>query len=47
MVACILDQPVTQYGAVAAAPLFKTVARYALARLHVAPAPRPPIPPHV
>jgi len=47
VVACILDQPVTQYGAVAAAPLFKTVARYALARLHVAPAPRPPIPPHV
>jgi cell division protein FtsI (penicillin-binding protein 3) len=47
VVACILDQPVTQYGAVAAAPLFKAVARYALARLHVAPAPRPPISPHV
>jgi cell division protein FtsI (penicillin-binding protein 3) len=47
VVACILDEPVTQYGAVAAAPLFKAVARYALARFHVAPQPRPPVPPHV
>jgi hypothetical protein len=47
VVACILDEPVTQYGAVAAAPLFKAVARYALARFHVAPEPRPPTPPHV
>jgi cell division protein FtsI (penicillin-binding protein 3) len=47
VVACILDEPVTQYGAVAAAPLFKAVARYALARFHVAPEARPPTPPHV
>jgi cell division protein FtsI (penicillin-binding protein 3) len=46
VVACILDQPVTQYGSVAAAPLFRNVARYALARLRVAPASRPPLPPH-
>ena len=47
VVACILDQPVTQYGSVAAAPLFRGVARYALARLRVPPAARPPVPPHV
>jgi cell division protein FtsI (penicillin-binding protein 3) len=46
VVACILDEPVTQYGAVAAAPLFRDVTRYALARLRVPPATRPPIPPH-
>jgi cell division protein FtsI (penicillin-binding protein 3) len=46
VVACILDEPVTQYGSVAAAPLFRNVARYALARLRIAPAPRPPLPPH-
>jgi cell division protein FtsI (penicillin-binding protein 3) len=46
LVACILDEPVTQYGAVAAAPLFKAVARYALARFHVAPEAQPAVPPH-
>jgi cell division protein FtsI (penicillin-binding protein 3) len=47
VVACILDRPVTQYGSVAAAPLFRNVARYALARLRVAPTERPSLPPHV
>ena len=46
VVACILDEPVTEYGSVAAAPLFHEVARYALARLRIAPAPRPALPPH-
>ena len=46
VVAAIIDQPVTVYGAVAAAPLFQEIARYALARLRIAPAPRLPLPPH-
>ena len=36
----------TVYGGVAAAPLFQDVARFALDRLGIAPAPRLPIPPH-
>lgn len=48
VVASIIDRPVTEYfGALVAAPLFKDVARYALARLRIAPAPKPPTPPHV
>ncbi|HXF57232.1 MAG TPA: penicillin-binding protein 2, partial [Actinomycetota bacterium] len=46
LVAAVLDEPVTVYGGVAAAPLFREVARFALARLRVPPAPRPPDPPH-
>jgi cell division protein FtsI (penicillin-binding protein 3) len=46
VVAAIIDQPVTVYGAVAAAPLFQEIARYALARLRISPADRLPLPPH-
>lgn len=46
VVAAILDQPTTVYGGIAAAPLFQQVARFALGRLHVPPAPRLPVPPH-
>jgi cell division protein FtsI (penicillin-binding protein 3) len=47
VVAVMIDRPETEYGALAAAPLFKQITRHALARLRIAPAPRPPIPPHV
>ncbi|HJP67173.1 MAG TPA: penicillin-binding protein 2 [Actinomycetota bacterium] len=46
VVAVVLDEPETVFGGVAAAPLFRDVARFALAKLRVAPAPRPPLPPH-
>jgi len=46
VVAAIIDRPVTEYGGLAAAPLFKDVARFALARLRIAPEAKPPIPPH-
>jgi hypothetical protein len=34
------------YGGIAAAPLFQTVARYAIERLGIAPAAPLPLPPH-
>ncbi|HEX9822951.1 MAG TPA: penicillin-binding protein 2 [Actinomycetota bacterium] len=37
VIAAILDEPETIYGGVAAAPLFREVARFALADLHVPP----------
>jgi cell division protein FtsI (penicillin-binding protein 3) len=46
VVAAVLDDPSTIYGGVAAAPLFQDVARFALARLRIPPAAKPPIPPH-
>jgi cell division protein FtsI (penicillin-binding protein 3) len=46
LVAAVLDEPDTVFGGVAAAPLFREVARFALARLRVAPARRPLRPPH-
>jgi cell division protein FtsI (penicillin-binding protein 3) len=46
LVAAVLDEPETVYGGVAAAPVFQDVVRFALAKLRVAPAPRPPLPPH-
>jgi len=46
VVAAVIDDPSTIYGGVAAAPLFKDVARFALARLRIPPAAQPPIPPH-
>jgi cell division protein FtsI (penicillin-binding protein 3) len=46
VVAAVLDEPSTVYGGIAAAPLFRDVANFALARLRVPPAPRLPVPPH-
>jgi cell division protein FtsI (penicillin-binding protein 3) len=46
VIAAILDDPVTEYGGIASAPLFQQVARYAIARLRMAAAPRPNLPPH-
>ncbi|MFN2543130.1 MAG: peptidoglycan D,D-transpeptidase FtsI family protein [Actinomycetota bacterium] len=46
VIAAILDQPVTEYGGIASAPLFQQVARYAIARLRIPSAPKPPTPPH-
>jgi cell division protein FtsI (penicillin-binding protein 3) len=47
VVAAILDEPRTIYGGVAAAPLFQEVARYAIQRLGIEPAPPVRLPPHV
>jgi cell division protein FtsI (penicillin-binding protein 3) len=46
LVAAVLDEPVTIFGGVAAAPLFQDVMRFSLSRLRIPPAPRLPIPPH-
>lgn len=46
VIAAVLDEPETVFGGVAAAPLFREVARFALARLRIAPAPKPTMPPH-
>ncbi|HEV8572989.1 MAG TPA: penicillin-binding protein 2 [Actinomycetota bacterium] len=45
VVAAILDEPVTVYGGIAAAPLFREVTRFALAHLQVAPERPPRVPP--
>jgi cell division protein FtsI (penicillin-binding protein 3) len=45
VVAAILDEPETVYGGVAAAPLFREVARFALAHLRVPTSAPPRIPP--
>jgi cell division protein FtsI (penicillin-binding protein 3) len=46
VIAAILDRPTTVYGGIAAAPLFQTVARYAIERLGLTPAPQVALPPH-
>jgi cell division protein FtsI (penicillin-binding protein 3) len=46
VVAAIIDEPATVYGGVAAAPVFQQVARYAIQRLGIEPAPAVPLPPH-
>jgi cell division protein FtsI (penicillin-binding protein 3) len=46
VVAAVIDEPDTIYGGVAAAPLFQDVARYAIQRLGIEPAPSLPLPPH-
>ncbi len=47
VVATVLDEPKTVFGAVAAAPLFQHVARYTIQRLGIAPAPALELPPHL
>ncbi|MEX0985074.1 MAG: penicillin-binding protein 2 [Actinomycetota bacterium] len=47
VVAVVIDEPKTVYGGVAAAPLFSDMARYAIQRLGIEPAPSVPAPPHV
>jgi cell division protein FtsI (penicillin-binding protein 3) len=47
IVAVILDEPATVYGGIAAAPLFKQVARYAIQKLGIPTADQVPAPPHV
>jgi cell division protein FtsI (penicillin-binding protein 3) len=47
VIAAILDRPTTEYGGIAAAPLFQQVARYAIERLGIAPGEALPPPPHV
>jgi cell division protein FtsI (penicillin-binding protein 3) len=46
VIAAILDRPTTVYGGIAAAPLFQTVARYAIERLGLVPATPVGLPPH-
>jgi cell division protein FtsI (penicillin-binding protein 3) len=46
VVAVIIDEPKTVYGGVAAAPLFQQVARYAIQRLGIEPAPPVALPSH-
>ena len=46
VIAAILDRPTTTYGGVAAAPLFRQVARYAIARLGIEPGRILQPPPH-
>jgi len=46
VIAAILDRPTTEYGGIAAAPLFQRVARYAIERLGIAPGEALPPPPH-
>jgi cell division protein FtsI (penicillin-binding protein 3) len=47
VIAAILDRPTTVYGGIAAAPLFQTVARYAIERFGITPAPSVGVPPRV
>jgi cell division protein FtsI (penicillin-binding protein 3) len=47
VIAAILDRPVTDYGGIAAAPLFQRVARYAITRLQLDPGAPVRLPPHV
>jgi cell division protein FtsI (penicillin-binding protein 3) len=47
VIAAIIDRPVTEYGALAAAPLFKQIGQWAIARMRIAPAPKPAVPRHM
>ncbi|HEY3264016.1 MAG TPA: penicillin-binding protein 2, partial [Actinomycetota bacterium] len=46
VIAAILDRPTSVYGGIAAAPLFQTVARYAIERFGITPAPTVGVAPH-
>lgn len=47
VIAVVLDEPDTVYGGIAAAPVFQDIARYAIQRLAIPPAPLVAPPPHV
>jgi cell division protein FtsI (penicillin-binding protein 3) len=47
VVAVVIDEPETVYGGIAAAPAFSDMARYAIQRLGIEPAPAVSPPPHV
>jgi len=46
VIAVMLDEPATVYGGIASAPLFQTIARYAIQHLGIAPGAPVPLPPH-
>ena len=46
VIAVMLDEPATVYGGIAAAPLFRSVALDAIARLRIPPGDPVPLPPH-
>jgi cell division protein FtsI (penicillin-binding protein 3) len=46
VIGAVLDEPATVFGGVASAPLFRDVARFAIAKLRVPPARKPGLPPH-
>lgn len=46
VIAAILDEPSTEFGGIAAAPLFRQIAHVAVARLRIPPAGKPPVPQH-
>jgi cell division protein FtsI (penicillin-binding protein 3) len=47
VIGVMIDEPETVYGAIAAAPLFREVARHAIGQLHIAPGAPPPAAPHL
>jgi cell division protein FtsI (penicillin-binding protein 3) len=47
VVAVIIDRPATEFGGIAAAPLFQEVARYAIQRLGIEPGAPLKLPPHL
>jgi cell division protein FtsI (penicillin-binding protein 3) len=46
VIAVMLDEPDTIFGGIAAAPLFRAVARHAIGRLRIPPGDAVPLPPH-
>ncbi|MFM7719295.1 MAG: peptidoglycan D,D-transpeptidase FtsI family protein [Actinomycetota bacterium] len=46
VIAAVLDRPATEYGSVAAAPLFRQIAQYGIVRLGIGPARPLALPPH-
>ena len=46
VIATVLDRPSTEYGSIAAAPLFRELAAYGIARLGITPSDPLSLPPH-
>ncbi|MFM8944239.1 MAG: peptidoglycan D,D-transpeptidase FtsI family protein [Actinomycetota bacterium] len=46
VIATVLDRPATEYGSIAAAPLFREIAAYGIARLGITPSDPLALPPH-